>query len=106
MKPDKTASYIGLAMRAGKAASGEFAVEKSVKEGKAHVVVIAHDASENTKKKFTDMCSYYGVPSVMFKDKEELGRMLGKDSRACVSVNDAGLAGAVIKSISTENDIN
>ena len=58
MKPDKTASYIGLAMKAGKIASGEFAVEKAVKEGKAYMVILSADASNNTKKKFKDMCSY------------------------------------------------
>jgi ribosomal protein L7Ae-like RNA K-turn-binding protein len=102
MKSDKIASYAGLAMKAGKAASGEFAVEKSVKEGKAYIVLIAADASDNTKKKFTDMCGYYGVPYAVLKDKEELGRMLGKGQRSCVSINDSGLAEALKKCISRE----
>lgn len=50
MKQDKTASYIGLAMKAGRIASGEFAVEKAVKEGKAYMVILSADASDNTKR--------------------------------------------------------
>lgn len=102
MKPDKTASYIGLAMKAGKIASGEFAVEKSVKEGKAQLVVLSKDASNNTKKKFNDMCEYYGVPIIEYKDKEEMGHMIGREQRACISVNDAGFASTIKKNLKSD----
>ena len=36
-------------------------VEKAVKEGKASLVIISSEASGNTRKKFTNMCSYYKV---------------------------------------------
>ena len=49
---------IGLAMKAGKIKAGEFSVEKSIKEGKAKVVFVAEDASENTTKKFNNSCFY------------------------------------------------
>ena len=100
MKPDKISSYIGFALKAGRASTGEFAVEKAVKGGKAHLVIIADDASANTKKKFTDMCRYYGVPLIVFKSKEELGRIAGKDERASVSINDSGLAKAIRDNVS------
>ena len=51
-------SYLGLATRAGKVQSGEFSTEKSVKSGKAALVLVAGDASDNTKKKFTNMCTF------------------------------------------------
>ena len=97
MKPDKIVSYIGLAMKAGKVASGEFSVEKAVKEGKAEVVILSRDASNNTKKKFYDMCKYYQVPAFEYLDKDELGHIIGREMRACVSVNDAGFARAILK---------
>ena len=56
---DKVISLLGLAERAGKIASGEFAAEKAVKTGKARLIIVAEDASDNTKKKFSDMCKYY-----------------------------------------------
>ena len=41
---NKVHSMIGLATKAGKVVSGEFAVEKAIKDGKAFLVIIAEDA--------------------------------------------------------------
>ena len=49
---------IGLATKAGKTAGGEFLTEREVKSGRAALVIVAEDASENTKKKFQNMCEY------------------------------------------------
>ena len=68
----KVLSLVGLATRAGKTVSGEFSTEKSVKTGKGFLVLVAEDASENTRKKFRDMCDFYEVPVYVFGDKEEL----------------------------------
>ena len=51
MQKAKVLSYIGLATRARKSVSGEFSVENSVRKGKAKLVVVSEEASENTKKK-------------------------------------------------------
>ena len=92
MENKKARFLIGLSMKAGKIAAGEFAVEKSVKQGKAYLVVLAEDASGNTEKKFRNMCSYYRVPLVRFLDKEQLGAAIGREYRACVAVLDEHLA--------------
>ena len=76
---------LGLSAKAGNVASGEFSTEKAVKEGKAHLVIVAGDASDNTKKHFRDMCSFYEVPFYAYADKESLGHQ--------------GLAKAVIKQL-------
>lgn len=49
-KRDKVLSLIGLAMKAGKCVSGETMTESETKSGKAKFVIVAGDASENTKK--------------------------------------------------------
>ena len=41
MKQDKVLSMLGLSAKAGNVASGEFSTEKAVKEGKAHLVILA-----------------------------------------------------------------
>lgn len=97
MGNDKVLSMIGLACRAGKIVSGEFSVEKSVKCGKAAMVVIAGDVSENTKKKFTNMCAYYKVPLCMYGTKESLGRATGKEYRASIAIQDEGFKKALMK---------
>ena len=82
MKNSKVLSLIGLATKAGKTVSGEFSTEKSVKTGKGFLALVADDASENTKKKFRNMCTYYEVPLYFLSDKESLGRAMGKEFRA------------------------
>ncbi len=88
----KACGMLGLAMRAGKVASGEFAVEKAVKEYKAYLVIVAGEASENTQKKFRNMCQYYKVPYLVFGTKEELGSIIGKEYRASLAVCDKNFA--------------
>ena len=64
----KILNMIGLAQKAGKVASGEFSTEKAVKTGKAFTVIVADDSSDNTKKMFTNMCTYYKVPIHFFSE--------------------------------------
>ena len=78
-------------------ASGEFSTEKAVKEGKAKLVIVAEDSSDNTKKMFTNMCTYYNVPIYFYSNKSELGRAMGKEMRASLALLDQGLADAVMK---------
>lgn len=99
MKPDKVLSYLGLAMRGRNLVSGEFQTEDAVKSGKAILVIVAEDASENTKKLFRDKCSYYEVPVYSYGTKQSLGRAIGKDQRSSLAVTDAGLAQAIEKAM-------
>ncbi len=92
---------LGMATRAGKTVSGEFGVEKAVKQGTACLVLLAEDASDNTKKKFSDMCSYRKIPYLFLADRETLGRAIGKDFRACVAVEDENLAKVISSHISS-----
>lgn len=94
---DRVISMLGLAERAGKISSGEFAVEKAVKEGRARLVVIASDVSDNTRKMFQNMCEYYRVPLEVYSDKKTLGHGIGKEMRASLAVLDQGFADAVRK---------
>ena len=102
MTNSKILSLIGLATKAGKIVSGEFSAEKSVKTGNGFLVVAAEDASENTKKKFRNMCSFYQVPIYFYGDKESLGRAMGKEYRACLAVQDENFAKAIMKELGKE----
>lgn len=102
MTNSKILSLIGLATKAGKTVSGEFSTEKSVKTGNGFLVVAAEDASENTKKKFRNMCSFYQVPIYFYGDKESLGRAMGKEYRACLAIQDENFAKAIMKELGKE----
>lgn len=92
MKQNKITSLLGIAMKAGKIASGEFMTENAIKDGSAFLVILANDSSDNTKKKFRNSCEYYQVPYIELVDKEELGRCIGKEFRASLAVTDPGFA--------------
>ena len=104
MAQNKAYGMIGMAMKAGKVASGEFATEKAVKSGKAALVIVSKVASENTKKKFQNMCDYYEVPIYFFGEKEELGHAIGKEFRASLAVLDTGLAKAIEKNMIPDHE--
>ena len=93
----KVWNLIGLATKAGKTVSGEFSTEKAVKSGKASLVMVSEEASDNTKKMFTNMCTYYKVPIYFLGKKEELGHAMGKEMRASLAIVDEGFAKAVVK---------
>lgn len=92
VRQNKVFSMLGLATKAGRIASGEFMTERSVKKGKACLVIVGTDASDNTKKNFRNMCAFYRVPYFEYGTKEELGRAMGKEMRACLAVCDDGFA--------------
>ena len=94
---NKVYSLLGLAVRSRNLVSGSFATEKAVKSGKAYLVVVSEEASDNTRKKFTDMCTYYRVPIVIFGGKDELGHYMGKEMRASLAILNEGFAKAVVK---------
>ncbi len=102
MKSSKILSLVSLATKAGKTASGEFCTEKEVKTGVAELVIVAEDASDNTKKKFKNMCDFYEVPIYFYGDKDTLGHAMGKEFRATLAVTDAGFAKGIVKHLETE----
>lgn len=95
----KVYSMLGLAMKAGKVASGEFAAEKSIKSGKAWLVIVSEDASDNTKKMFSNMCEFYEVPRYFFGTKQELGYAIGKAMRSSLAITDENFAKSIVKNL-------
>ena len=102
---DKVLSLIGLAMKAGRCASGEMMTETETKSGRAKLVIVASDASENTKKKFRDMCEFYKVPIYFYGDKDTLGHAMGKEFRASLAILDEGFADGILKALKNREDI-
>ena len=84
LKQDKVLSLIGLATKAGQTASGEFMTEREVKTGRAALVIVAGDSSDNTKKK--------------------LGHAMGKEFRASLAILDEGFAKGVLKHLTENNE--
>ena len=100
MKNNKALSLIGLATKAGKTVSGEFSTEKSIKTGKGYLAIVAGDSSDNTKKKFRNMCEFYEVHLYILS--ETLGHAMGKEFRASLAVQDWNFAEAIMKVLQDE----
>jgi ribosomal protein L7Ae-like RNA K-turn-binding protein len=94
-------SLLSLAMKAGKMQTGETAVEKGLQNGTALLVLVATDASDNTKKKFTNKCFYYKKPILITGTKESLSRCVGKNNRSVFTVTDAHFAKGIQSIIET-----
>ncbi len=95
MSEKKIMGLIGIAEKAGKTASGGFLAEQALRSGKAHLLIIADDASAGTKKKLNDLCRARHCPVLYLSDKRELAHAIGKEERSCVAVLDQGLANAI-----------
>ena len=102
MKQNKVLSLLGLAAKGRNLVSGEFQTVDAIRNGSAMLVIIAEDASDNTKKLFTDKSAFYHVPVAGYGTKESLGHAIGKEQRSAVGVCDAGLADAIIKQLKEE----
>ena len=88
----KLLQLIGLCQRAGRLVSGETGVLNAIRSNEAELIIIAEDASDNTKKKFTNSVTFYQKQMVIVGDKYELGRAIGKEERSILAVTDSGFA--------------
>ncbi|MCD8301009.1 MAG: ribosomal L7Ae/L30e/S12e/Gadd45 family protein [Clostridiales bacterium] len=95
MSVDRILSGLSLAQKAGRVSSGEFETQKAVREGSAHLVIVAKDASDNTKHKMQNMTDHYRVPLYFYSDKESLGRAIGREYRSMAAVCDEGFAASM-----------
>lgn len=100
MQRDKVLAYLGLATRAGKAVSGEFSVEKSVRQHRAKLVLVSSEASENSRKNYRSICTCHKVPLYFHGSREQLGAACGKAFRVAAAIEDEGLAKAAIGQLS------
>src|SRR5690606_37700177 len=96
---DRVYSFLGLCAKAGKLLSGDETCERALKSGKARLVIVSEEASENTRKKFLDMCNYRKVAIRFFEKKEKLGRHIGKGMRTVIAVNDRNFAQRLLEMI-------
>ena len=101
---DKVLGFLGLLAKAGALAYGTFATEKAVKSGKACLVIIATDASENTKKDICNLCDGHDVPYRVWMSRMQLGTQLGKGERTILAVTDSGFAAALTKKIDNSEE--
>jgi len=99
MTEEKICSFMGLAVKARQAVSGSFMSDKAIKMGTAKLVLVAKDASENTKKGFRDAGKFYNATIRELGSKELLGKYSGKDSRTAIAITSESFANKLLSMI-------
>ena len=92
MGSDRLGGMIGLAVKAGKAASGSFAVESAVRRGQARLVLVDGRASANKIREMEAVCANRGVQCVRLADSGVLESLLGRENRTVLAILDEGFA--------------
>ncbi len=83
---NKIYSMLGLCMKAGKLAYGTDMCLDQIKYGKAKLVIVTEDASENTKEKFKNICKNEKTKLFEYGKKDEISysiRQIKQDGFCC-----------------------
>ena len=100
---NKFLSFLGLAQRSGNLVTGEDTCEIYIKKGNVKLVIVALDASENTKKKFNDLCVYRNIKIITYGDRDQMSHAIGKSNRAVYGIKNMAFSETLIK-LMTEED--
>lgn len=105
MQMDKNVlGFLGLLRRAGKITIGCDPVCAAVAEGKAKLILMAEDISQNTKKIVLRKTEAYSPHIYILKcSKSELSHALGKQA-AVISVDDEKAASSVEQKIADDKE--
>lgn len=87
-------NLLGLAMRAGQVVSGDDLCEKEIRAGKIALALIDEAVSNNTREKYTVLCSAKAIPLRQIH-AEALGSAIGKANRMIVAVRKGPLASKI-----------
>ncbi|KRN22239.1 ribosomal L7Ae/L30e/S12e/Gadd45 family protein [Lacticaseibacillus camelliae] len=96
MNKQQALNLLGLAQRANRLTAGEGFVLAAIRDQSAKLVLVASDASANTRKKFSDKGSFYQVPVNLSLTSLELSSAIGR-KRSVIAVQDRGFATKLVK---------
>lgn len=102
---DKALHYLGLARKGGRVELGEEPVGAAARALRAHLIVVAYDASDHTwrrAKSFTAGTSQQCIR--VSYTKEELGAATGRQELALAAFTDPALALAFTEALGDENN--
>lgn len=84
-------NLLGLAKRARKIVSGDQLIP-AIQNQSVKLVLLAADASENTKKRIQDKCSFYEREVILVDSSAQLNQAMGTANRKAVGIVDEGFA--------------
>ena len=99
----QVSSALSLCMKAGMLKTGGFASEKALSSNAAQLILLAGDASSNTKKKFINKAHYYKIPVYVCGCIADLSRLTGVVNRAVFAVTNGGFAANIERKLKEAN---
>ena len=100
---EKTLNMLGLMRRANAIAVGETNTGAAVRAGKAKILLLAQDASDNARRRAEGFV--YGRSTIMLRvpfTKEEISDHVGLNGCSMAAVTDIGFANALMKSLAAQ----
>ncbi|WP_423363115.1 L7Ae/L30e/S12e/Gadd45 family ribosomal protein [Mycoplasma sp. P36-A1] len=92
---------LSLAQRAGKVVSGD-RVLPTIRNKQAKLVLLATDASDNTKKKYHDKTTFYNIEIKELVDSQQLSIAVGKHNRMYLAITDKNFAEMILNKMKEE----
>ncbi|NLL30573.1 MAG: 50S ribosomal protein L7ae-like protein [Clostridiales bacterium] len=89
---NKFFNFLGLAKRAGSLIEGYSKCNEQRNKKDIYLFIISKDASESTKKKFTNHCKIKNIKCIEDFTKEELGVSIGREEVKILAVSDENIA--------------
>lgn len=90
---DNTLNYLALARKAGKAELGEEPVGAAARALKAHLILVASDASDHTWRRAKSFAAGTNQQCIRIPyTKDEMGFIIGRTSLAMAAITDPALA--------------
>ena len=97
---DKALNYLALARKGGMAELGEEPVGASARALKAHLILVASDASDHTWRRAKSFAAGTDQQCIRLDaTKDEMGFAIGRTSLAIAAITDAQLALALVTSL-------
>ena len=92
MNLEKINTFISLARKGRRIEIGKTAVEILLKRKRAHLVIIAADASDKLTSEIKNESLRRNVSVYIFSTKNDLGKLCGRDEVATLAISDQNLA--------------
>lgn len=88
-------NLLGIAFKAGKLVHGTDLTLSAVRQNKVKLLILASDASENTKKQVRDKAAFYQVEVMDIFPSDALSKAIGKRNRMVLGILDKGIADSI-----------
>ncbi len=104
MNNDRLLTLMGFAQKSGNLMTGEDTCIINIRKDKVSLVIIAADASDNTKRRFKGMCESRGIPFREVLDRAHLSHAIGKHNRTVFAIANKKFAKNILEVIDANQE--